>query len=70
MKMLEMRQRTDEELVRLASQLQEDLYALRVKKTTNQLDNTVSLREARRSLARVETLQRARQLEIEGSKSE
>lgn len=70
MKMSEMRDRTDEELVRLGVQLQQDLYALRVKKTTNQLENTATLRGVRRDLARLETLRRARQLEVEQSKSE
>ena len=70
MKMSEMRERTDEELVRLGAQLQQDLYALRVKKTTNQLENTASLRDVRRDLARLETLRRARELKIEQSKAE
>ena len=70
MKAAEIRERTDEELVRLAAHLREDLYGLRVKKSTNQLENTATLRGMRTDLARVETIQRARQLKMERSKSE
>ena len=66
----EIRQRSDEELITLARQLNEDLYSLRVQRATNQLENTSSLRNKRRDLAKVYTVLRARQLDIESGKSD
>ena len=68
MKMSEIRERTDEELKTLSKQLGEDLYRARVQKATNQLENTGTLRELRRDLARVNTVYRARALGNEESK--
>ena len=65
MKIGEIRERTDEELVVLADQLQDDHFRLRVKKATNQLENTGLLRINRRELAQVRTVQRARVLKLE-----
>ena len=67
MKIEEIRERTDEELKTLSGQLQEDLFRLRVQKATNQLENTDSIRLARRDIAKVETVRRARQLGHEKS---
>ena len=68
MKLIEIRERTDEELKTLEAQLKEDLYGLRVQKSTNQLENTASLQVLRRDLARVKTVQSARASGIEESK--
>ena len=67
MKIYEIRERTDEELMTLARQLHEDLYKLRVQKATNQLENTNTPRRARKDLARVLSVIRARQMGIEKS---
>lgn len=69
MKISEIRERTDEELNTLVAQLQEDEYTLRVQKATNQLENTASLRIARKDLARVKTIQSARARKIEEPKA-
>ncbi|PID39620.1 MAG: 50S ribosomal protein L29 [Proteobacteria bacterium] len=68
MKMIEIRERTDEELRTLESQLQEDLYRMRVQKATNQLENTATLKTLKRDLARVKTIQAAREKGVEESR--
>ena len=65
MKIFEIRERTDEELMTLARQLHEDLYKLRVQKATNQLENTNTPRRTRKDLARVLSVIRARQMGVE-----
>jgi large subunit ribosomal protein L29 len=67
MKIFEIRERKDEELVTLSRQLHEDMYKLRVQKATNQLENTNTPRRTRKDLARVLTVLRARQLGVETS---
>ena len=70
MRMSEIRERSDEELETLAHQLLEDQYKFRVQKATNQLEDTSTARRARKDLARVLTVLRARKLELESSKKE
>lgn len=65
MKVAEIRERTDAELKRLVEELHEDLYKARVKKATNQLDDTSLARRLRRDIARIHTVLRARELGIE-----
>jgi large subunit ribosomal protein L29 len=67
MKIFEIRERKDEELVTLSRQLHEDMYKLRVQKATNQLENTNTPRRTRKDLARVLTVLRARQLGVEAA---
>jgi large subunit ribosomal protein L29 len=45
-----------EELSRTLRKLQEDLFKSRLKKTTNQLENTMVIRNTRREIARVHTV--------------
>jgi large subunit ribosomal protein L29 len=45
-----------EELGRTRRKLEEDLFKNRLKKTTNQLENTRLIRNARRDIARVNTV--------------
>jgi large subunit ribosomal protein L29 len=45
-----------EELVRTLRKLEEDLFQHRLKKNTNQLENTMLVRHARRDIARVNTV--------------
>ena len=45
-----------EELRRTVRKLEEDLFKARLKKNTNQLENTMSIRNARRDIARVNTV--------------
>ncbi len=61
----ELRDRTDEELENLERQLKETLYKHRLGRATNQLENVSVIKTARRDLARVKTLIRARTLGAE-----
>jgi large subunit ribosomal protein L29 len=61
----ELRERTDEELKTLTRSLEEDLFKFRVQRYTNQLENTMKIRNTRRMLARVKTLLTARDRGIE-----
>ena len=45
-----------EELRRTVRKLEEDLFKNRLKKNTNQLENTMLIRNARRDIARVNTV--------------
>jgi large subunit ribosomal protein L29 len=45
-----------EELKSKRSELQEQLFRLRLQKSLGQLDNALKLRETRRDIARVETI--------------
>jgi large subunit ribosomal protein L29 len=45
-----------EELRSTVRKLEEDLFKNRMKKTTNQLENTMLIRNARRDIARVNTV--------------
>jgi len=56
----ELRERTDEELQSLTRSLEEDLFKFRVQRYTNQLENTMKIRNTRRTLARVKTILAAR----------
>ena len=66
----ELRERTDEELVALQRSLGEDLFRFRVQRYTNQLENTMKIRNARRMLARVNTILTARQKGLEAARHE
>ena len=44
------------ELAATARKLEEDLFKHRMKKTTNQLENTMLIRNTRRDIARVKTV--------------
>jgi large subunit ribosomal protein L29 len=45
-----------EELARTLRKLEEDLFQYRLKKNTNQLENTMLVRNTRRDIARVNTV--------------
>lgn len=54
----ELREKTGAELKKLVYGLKEELFRLKIKKVTGQLEKTHRLREIRRDLARIETLGR------------
>jgi large subunit ribosomal protein L29 len=56
-----------EELRRTARKLEEDLFKHRLKKTTNQLENTMLIRNTRRDIARVNTVLAQRVRETAGA---
>lgn len=52
----DMRGNAPEELARTLRKLEEDLFQYRLKKSTNQLENTMLVRNTRRDIARVNTV--------------
>jgi large subunit ribosomal protein L29 len=59
----ELRESSDEELAVKARELTESLFVLRLRHKTNQLESSARLRATRRDIARIKTIQRARELE-------
>jgi large subunit ribosomal protein L29 len=51
-----------EELKNKQTELQEQLFRLRVQKSLGQLDNTLKIRETRRDVARVTTILKQKQV--------
>ncbi|MBI2340907.1 MAG: 50S ribosomal protein L29 [Deltaproteobacteria bacterium] len=54
----EIREKTETERKKLTSQLKEELFFLKIKKVTGQLEKAHRLREIRRDLARLFTIER------------
>jgi large subunit ribosomal protein L29 len=50
-----------EEIVQRSRELREEIFHLQLKRATNQLENPMKLRQARRDLARAETILREKQ---------
>ena len=63
MKTEQLRECTDERLAELDKSLRREMFEARIKNFTNQLDDTASIRRARRDLARVKTIQNERALQ-------
>jgi large subunit ribosomal protein L29 len=61
MKAQELRKLTPDELVARVADERQKVFDLRVKKATGQLENSASLRRARRDLARALTVQSERE---------
>ncbi len=61
----ELRDMTDDELNNKLSELKEELFNLRFQLATGELDNTMRVPEVRRTIARVKTIMRERQLQAE-----
>ncbi|MBT9139618.1 MAG: 50S ribosomal protein L29 [Dehalococcoidia bacterium] len=62
MKANELKEFSDVELVSKLSELKEELFNLRFQMATGQLENHMRIREVRKSIARVKTIQRQREL--------
>jgi len=62
MKASELRERTDEELTTNLRELEEEVFKLRLQMVTGQLDNLMLAKGARRTIARIHTLLREREL--------
>ena len=58
----ELRELSDAELIEQHDELKEELFNLRFQMATGQLDNPRRLRQVRRDIARVLTVQREREL--------
>lgn len=61
MKYAELTDHTVEELHQKAATLQEELFKLRLRQATTQVENPMRIRQLRRDIARVRTAQRALQ---------
>ncbi|HCJ11317.1 MAG TPA: 50S ribosomal protein L29 [Clostridiales bacterium] len=62
MKVEQLRQLSDAELQAKLKELKEELFNLRFQMATGQLDNPMRLRQVRKDIARVKTIQREREL--------
>lgn len=62
MKVQELRKLSDKDLDQKLSDLKEELFNLRFQHATGQLDNVMRIREVKRTIARVKTIQRQREL--------
>jgi large subunit ribosomal protein L29 len=65
MKIEQIREKSDEELVQLERDLREELFNLRFQLVSRQLDNPLRIRVVRRDIAKVQTIVRERQLNSE-----
>lgn len=63
MKASEIREKTEQELNEELRELKSELFKLRFQHATNQLDNPIKLRDVKKSIARVKTVMRERELE-------
>jgi large subunit ribosomal protein L29 len=63
MKLAELRALTNEELERRLEDLKEEMFNLRFQQSRNRLENPLRIRDARREIARVKTLQTERKNE-------
>jgi large subunit ribosomal protein L29 len=61
----DVRNLNDEQLVEVMGEFRQELFNLRFRNSTGELENTARLREARRSLARAMTIARERNLDFE-----
>ena len=66
MKPNQLREKSAVELAKQAVEFKEELFALNLKKSTGQLDKPHRLKEIKRNLARVLTIQREAQLKKAG----
>jgi large subunit ribosomal protein L29 len=65
MKIKEVRNLDDEQLVERVREFREEIFNLRFRNSTGEIENTARLGEARRSLARTLTVARERNVDIE-----
>jgi large subunit ribosomal protein L29 len=62
MKASEIREKTQVELERELIELKSELFKLRFQLATNQLENPMKLKDVKKSIARVKTVMRGREL--------
>lgn len=60
MKATQLRDRSDDELTKTLSDLEEQLFKLRFQKSTGQIEDPTKIREVRRDIARVMTVMNER----------
>jgi len=61
MRAKELRELTNEELIKRRKDLKEELFNLRFQLSTGQLENTARIRLVKRDIARIETILRERE---------
>ena len=64
-KVKDIRELSDEELIKNMEDAKEELFNLRFQLATGQLDNALKIRDVRRRIARVQTIRRERELAAE-----
>lgn len=64
MKARELRELSDEELRKKLNDFKDELFKLRFQLATGQLDNPMRIREVKRTIARVKTILREREIGI------
>jgi large subunit ribosomal protein L29 len=67
-KMVEIRDRSDEELAISLDRARDELFRLKLNRTTNQLENVMQIRHKRREVAKILTVMTARKNGREASK--
>lgn len=65
MKVKDIQNMTSEELAKRAEDLKDELFKLRFQLATGQLDNPMRIREVRRTIARIKTVLRERELQAQ-----
>jgi large subunit ribosomal protein L29 len=63
--MIEVRDRTEEELSASLTRAKDELFRLKLGRFTNQLENVMQIRQKRREIARINTVIQARKLGLE-----
>ncbi len=64
----DVRELTSDEITARVEQLQEELFRLRFRRATMELENPMLLRTIRRDIARLKTVLRERELSSEGAR--
>jgi large subunit ribosomal protein L29 len=67
-KMVEIRDRSDEELTASLDRARDELFRLKLNRFTNQLENSMQIRGKRREIARIMTILSARRKGLEARK--
>jgi len=62
MKAKELREKSDVELQKELGELKSELFKLRFQHATNQLENPMKLKDVKKSIARIKTILREREL--------
>ena len=65
MKMKEINEKTKEELVSKLTDVKKNLFAIRFKKATGQLDNYMMIYNLKKDIARINTLIRGKELRMD-----
>ncbi len=69
-KMVEIRDRSDEELNASLERAKDELFRLKLNRSTNQLENVMTIRGKRREVARIATVLSARRRGLEARKGQ